>query len=178
MKSKTATATRPKLIIPLEKHDLIVIWLTWIAIFALWIIAVYGFVHLPETIPVHFNVKGEADGFGGKWSLFFLPALGIVMVVGLSILNRYPEIFNYPVKITPENAERQYKLATRLIRYVNLSMALMFLLITLMQVKSAAVQSTKGFEFVLPLVLLLSFVPLPVYFVVSMGRKQTSNKNK
>lgn len=171
MKSPQSSVPRPKLHIELEKQDIIIIWLTWIGLLAIWIIAVYGFVHLPETIPVHFNVKGEPDGFGGKWSLFFLPGLTTALLIGLTLLNRYPEIFNYPVKITAENAERQYRLAVRLIRWVNLSLSLIFLMITCMTVHSAALQSAKAYGFVLPVILLLSFVPLVVYFAISVKKK-------
>lgn len=171
MKSPQSSVPRPKLHIALEKQDIIIIWLTWIGLLVIWIIALYGFVHLPETIPVHFNVKGEPDGFGGKWNLFFLPGLTTALLIGLTLLNRHPEIFNYPVKITAENAERQYKLAVRLIRWVNLSLSLMFLMITFMTVHSAALQNAKAYGFVLPLVLLLSFVPLVAYFAISVKTK-------
>ncbi len=43
--------------------------------------AAYVYPSLPATIPTHFNIKGEADGFGGKGSIFLLP--GIMAVTGL-----------------------------------------------------------------------------------------------
>jgi uncharacterized membrane protein len=43
--------------------------------------AAYVYPSLPNTIPTHFNLKGEADGFGGKDSIFLGPS--IMGVVGL-----------------------------------------------------------------------------------------------
>ncbi|MER2000695.1 MAG: DUF1648 domain-containing protein, partial [Lysinibacillus sp.] len=28
---------------------------------------------LPDTVPIHFNIKGEADGWGSKYTLIILP---------------------------------------------------------------------------------------------------------
>lgn len=43
--------------------------------------AAYLYPNLPNTIPIHFNFKGEADGFGGKDSIFLGPS--IMAVAGL-----------------------------------------------------------------------------------------------
>lgn len=32
--------------------------------------AAYVYPSLPDTIPTHFNIKGEADAYGGKDSIF------------------------------------------------------------------------------------------------------------
>lgn len=45
------------------------------------IYATYLYPNLPETIPIHFNIKGEADGWGGRDSIFLGP--GIIGFAGL-----------------------------------------------------------------------------------------------
>ena len=45
--------------------------------------ASYVYPSLPDTIPIHFNIKGEADAYGGKDSIFLGP--GIMAVVGLFV---------------------------------------------------------------------------------------------
>lgn len=45
------------------------------------IYATYLYPELPETIPTHFNIKGEADGWGGRDSIFLGP--GIIAFAGL-----------------------------------------------------------------------------------------------
>ena len=36
---------------------------------------------LPERIPTHWNIRGEVDGYGGKWTLFALPVMMVAMMV-------------------------------------------------------------------------------------------------
>lgn len=45
--------------------------------------AAYVYPNLPDTIPTHFNIRGEADAYGGKDSIFLGP--GILAVVGLFV---------------------------------------------------------------------------------------------
>jgi len=77
--------------------------------------AVY-YAELPDTIPTHFNARGEADSFGSKSTLWLMPGLGLILYLKMTILARYPHIYNYTVQITPENAERQYRMAVQLVR--------------------------------------------------------------
>lgn len=87
--------------------------------------AVY-YAELPDIIPQHFNARGEADGFGPKATLWLLPILGIGIYAMMTILNRYPHVFNYTVQITPENAEQQYRMATQLIRVLKVFVMSLF----------------------------------------------------
>jgi len=41
---------------------------------------------LPEQIPTHWNIRGEVDGYGGKWTLFLFPAMMAGLLVLFSIL--------------------------------------------------------------------------------------------
>ena len=36
---------------------------------------------LPDRIPTHWNIKGEVDGYGGKWTLFMFPVMMVPMLV-------------------------------------------------------------------------------------------------
>ena len=36
---------------------------------------------LPDRIPTHWNIKGEVDGYGGKWTLFLFPVMMVVLLV-------------------------------------------------------------------------------------------------
>ena len=48
------------------------------------IYAAYLYPSLPEMIPIHFNIKGEADGFGGKDSIYLGP-----IILGVASLFTY-----------------------------------------------------------------------------------------
>ena len=58
----------------------------WIIAFLLVAIATAAtawlYSSLPEQIPTHWNIRGEVDGYGGKWTLFMFP----VMMVGMLVL--------------------------------------------------------------------------------------------
>jgi immunity protein, SdpI family len=44
---------------------------------------------LPEQIPTHWNIRGEIDGYGGKWTLFMLP---VVMAATLVLFYFLPAL--------------------------------------------------------------------------------------
>jgi uncharacterized membrane protein len=123
---------RPILKIELSFLDKFVEILGWFILIMFWIMTVLNYSNLPSSIPTHFDFVGRPDGFGDKSTIFVLPVLCSVLYLGMTILNRFPHIFNYPTKITNQNAERQYAIATRLIRYLKLIIVLTFSTIGLM----------------------------------------------
>lgn len=122
---------RPILKLPLKPLDKALEIIGVFLLIILWGWVVYVYPLLPATIVTHFNLSGEADGWGNKITLFSLPAVGSVLYMGLTILNRYPHIFNYTVIITDENALTQYSFATRLIRVLKLVVLAIFLAIAI-----------------------------------------------
>ena len=38
---------------------------------------------IPDQVPMHFNFKGEADGYGSKTALFLMPAINAVVIVSM-----------------------------------------------------------------------------------------------
>ncbi|HZO73089.1 MAG TPA: SdpI family protein [Ktedonobacteraceae bacterium] len=59
--------------------------LIWAIIAIQVIVAVYGFVVLPDTIPIHWGFNGQADGYGPKWVGTFLHPL---ISIGIYLLIR------------------------------------------------------------------------------------------
>lgn len=106
-------------------------------------IALWHYPSLPETVPVHFGSDGKPDSFSSKTALWFLPGLGIVIYGLANFLNNRPHLFNYPVAITPENAERRYTFATRFIRALKMLVVWLFAHLTLGTVTTANGQ-TEG----------------------------------
>lgn len=83
-------------------------------VFLFFLVVVY-WSHLPDSIPIHYNAAGKPDSWSGKWSLLILPIVCLVIYIGLSILTRFPHLYNFPWKITEENKERQFHLAQMLV---------------------------------------------------------------
>jgi uncharacterized membrane protein len=84
-----------------------------VAVAALVGVTAWAWPQLPGDIAIHFNTRGEPDGWGSRWLLLLLPFLGTAIFAALIGLARFPWTFNYPWAITPENAQRQYLLARR-----------------------------------------------------------------
>ncbi|HZG59822.1 MAG TPA: DUF1648 domain-containing protein [Anoxybacillus sp.] len=63
---------------------------------------------LPETIPRHFNFKGEPDGFGGKGYILVLPFVGLGLFILITLLNQIPNAFNYPDNVIEEQKQQLY----------------------------------------------------------------------
>lgn len=59
--------------------------LIWAIIALQLIVAVYGFVVLPDTVPIHWGINGQPNGYGPKWVATFLYPL---MSIGLYVLIR------------------------------------------------------------------------------------------
>lgn len=60
-----------------------------ICLILLFFLPFYFMGDLPGKIPSHFNGVGEADGFGGKNSIWVLPVVGLGVYVLLTFLNRF-----------------------------------------------------------------------------------------
>jgi uncharacterized membrane protein len=168
---------RPKLAIKPTRTDKLAESLAYAFLAATFIVALNAYFTLPETVPVHFNIKGEADGFGSKVSILPLPLISVIMFVGMTILNRYPWVFNYPVKITEENVLKQYTAAVRLMRWLKLSLVLVFFLITAGMSFSAREGSFFMGVWMLPLILVIVNLPLLIYLIEAFRKPQKSLKS-
>lgn len=114
---------RPIILIPQSQLALVLNIITVVGVLVCLIIAIRGWFVLPDVIPVHFNFYGQPNGWGSKVIIWLFPALAIIMSVGLTFLSRYPHSFNYPVQITPENADRQYQIACSLLNFLKAELA-------------------------------------------------------
>jgi hypothetical protein len=137
-KSFIKKGNRPIVHIKFTRNDYISESLSIIAFLAMWLLTFYAIViaSLPDTIPIHFNLKGTPDGYGKKLNLLITPLVSTVIYIGMTIINRYPHLFNYPVKINEKNAVEQYLLATRIIRLIKLVIMLLFFIIEFFIIKS------------------------------------------
>jgi hypothetical protein len=45
-----------------------------------WSLALSVYPRLPEMVPVHFGLRGEADRWGGRWMIFMIPLVSTAIV--------------------------------------------------------------------------------------------------
>ena len=59
--------------------------------------------HLPDEIPTHFGLSGQADAYGSKGSVILLPVISILIYLLMIFVEKFPELWNVPGHVTPEN---------------------------------------------------------------------------
>ena len=163
---------RPRLKLERSTADKLIEIGGWLLISVVWGFTLSNYPNLPETIPTHYNGAGQADGFGGKASILTLPLIASILFVGLTILNRFPHVFNYPTIITQENAFRHYTNSTRMIRYLKFSIVFIFGLITLKTINNANGKENGLGVWFLPLSMALIFIPIIYFMIKSFQTKQ------
>lgn len=121
-----AARIRPRIKVVPTPTDIVVEVTSAVGLVLIVAMAVYYYPMLPEKIPTHFDAKGAVDGWGPKSALFPLPIVALGVYVLLSVVSRFPHTFNYPIAITDENAERQYRIAVTTMRWLKMEIVWMF----------------------------------------------------
>ncbi len=132
---------------------------------------VKNFISAPATIPMHFDISGEVDSWGSRWTLWILPIVAVGVFFLLALVEKFPQHMNYPVKITEENAQRQFVLARSFIRTLRVAMAILFLFIQRMIVQAALHISTGPTLPIMSLILGIVFIPIIIYMVLAFRLK-------
>ena len=78
----------------------------------------YGTIDSNTLIPIHYNFAGEVDRWGDRSVLWIFPPIALLFYIGLSMLQKYPHTYNYPSKVTKENADYLYKMGVQLMRHI------------------------------------------------------------
>lgn len=162
---------RPRITLKLTTIDILLEIIGWSLLAFLWFLTLSEYSRLPQTIATHFNSSGKIDDYGNKDTIFLLPIITTVMFVGLTILNRFPHLFNYATEITEENAERQYKNATKLLRFLKLSIVLIFTFIAYRTQEIAKGNAVDLGKWFLPVAIALVQIPL-FYFLIQSFKNE------
>lgn len=158
--------TRPKIELKLSHFDNFLEIIGWISVVVIWALVLKKYSFLPESIPLHYNLMGHADRFGPKNSIWFLPILASILFIALTILNKYPHIFNYPKKVTTQNAFKLYTYATQLIRYMKFIIVFILGLVTYQIIEN----HNQLDPYFLPLTLALVFIPVAYYLFKTLKK--------
>ncbi|PID14680.1 hypothetical protein CSV63_11335 [Sporosarcina sp. P34] len=124
---------------------------------------------LPDRIPAHFGANGEVDRYGSKIELLLLSVIGIVMWVGLWIVEKYPYMFNY-MNLRPDNVEIQYRYGVLFMNVIkNLStLVVVFLLWQSVDIALARIDSLNAPILITLLVLLFGAIGVYFYKVLKL----------
>ena len=157
--------TRPRIKIPLTPPEY---GLEVFAVLGL----LFGFMaarlywtRMPESIPTHFGAAGQPDAWGPKWNLLLMPVVALAMYALLTVLSRFPHIYNYPVRITEENAERQYRIARSLMYWMKAEIVWLFTYIEWQSIQTALGKSHGLGVLMAPVTLVIRFATVIVYYL-------------
>ena len=123
---------------------------------------------LPSIIPSHFDAAGVPNRYGSKSYLFILPIITFIMYFSLTILSRFPNIYNYPEPITEENVEYQYRCARKLIIIIKTEIVICFTYIEWISIKAALEKSSGLGLWFLPVFIIVVFGTLIIYIKKSL----------
>jgi uncharacterized membrane protein len=165
---------RPMIKIIPSRADILLDRISLLTIIALWIFTIVQYFQLPDSIPIHFNIKAEIDNYGNKATIFILPAIISIVFAGLTVLNKFPHIFNYPRSITGDNAVQEYTKATRLIRIIKLVIAVFTLLISFFIAQSAKAGHSTLPVWIVPIFMIAMIAPILMTFFSTAKNKKIS----
>ena len=115
---------------------------------------------LPDEVPAHYNAIGEVDRWGSKGELLILPIIGAFLLVFLQLIEKYPEVHNYPARLNESNAEKFYLLSRKLVNQLKNICLILFAFI-IYESASIALGWGSGFsKWFLPLILLGTGIPI------------------
>lgn len=69
---------------------------------------------IPASVPSHFDALGRPDAYGSKAVLIVEPVLALLLWGLFAIVRKFPNAWNFPVRVTKENRERLYAIGNRM----------------------------------------------------------------
>lgn len=128
-----------------------------VGLLALLVVTAFWWARLPEIIPTHFDAAGHPNAYGTKASFFLLPGVLAFVLALFAVLSRFPWLFNYPVRITGENAARQYVRGRTLLAVLAAVLAWLFTFIQWEIGVAATEQSGLAFSPALIIIFVVGF---------------------
>lgn len=125
---------------------------------------------LPARFPIHFDLHGNANGFGSPATLFLLPVIAACVYVVLLLLQRAPGSFNLPVPSGSPARACYETMTTELIAWMRLEIAWTFAVTTGVIVRLAETGRPPMDPLLLTLLPLLVIATV-VGFLLAMRRR-------
>ena len=113
--------------------DIVINFICMLQLFGIVIYLIVTWNSLPEQIPGHFGADGVVTRYDGKWALLVMPILAWLLFGGLSLIERFPQIWNTGVQVTKENKFRVYRILKNLLCATKLILVTSFIYVTIIQ---------------------------------------------
>lgn len=118
------------------------------------------------SVPIHYDITGRIDR--SLLAVPFFVALAFYLL--LSLLQRVPGAFSYPVRVTEKNEKKLQCIGVQLVRHVKLILVLIFGYLVNNSFAVAAGERTQGLNPVVIWGLMAALVAVLVYFIKKMIR--------
>jgi uncharacterized membrane protein len=145
-----------------SKYDILVEVSCLLCLIGSVIYLVAAWQHIPNEIPGHYNAMGEIDRITSKGSLVVLPIITWIMYAGMTVIGRFPQIWNTGVAVTEENKKRVYRLLKNMLGTLKLLIVAVF---TYLTVNSSMAKPLS--PLFLPVFLIVMFGSL-IFFIVKL----------
>jgi uncharacterized membrane protein len=121
---------------------------------------------LPERVPSHFGVSGQPNAWSARGFVWLLPAVTVVVYLLLTLVSLIPpRYYNYPWRITAENAPRQVRIVRRLLCVLKAELVWLFAYLTWQTIRVALGQASGLGDAFLPVTLVVVFGTVLYYFI-------------
>ena len=147
-----------------SKYDVTINLICLLLLFGLVVYLLINWSDIPDKIPGHYNAMGEVDRWGNKGELLFLPIIGWIMYIGITVLEHFPQVWNTGVTVTEENKARIYPILKNIIGTTKLLVVGVFVIL---DINSALAKSLP--IWFLPIFLVLMFGSI-IFSVVKLTR--------
>lgn len=101
-----------------------------------WILAIVAYPSLPDTIPSHFNARGEVDGYSSRATLFLLPAVATFSLLILLLVGPLKSKFSN-LSTTVYSVPLQPMTEARLLKVIAFLTAILFFVIETLIIQTA-----------------------------------------
>lgn len=124
-----STSMRPKLKIPKTTSEKIFDVIGYSIFTGIVIFLMFIWKYLPDQVPAHYNLAGEVTRWGSKYELLILPLVALFSLIFMIVVERYPEMHNYPKRFNESNAKQFYLNSRKLMNRVKNVVLIIFSLL-------------------------------------------------
>lgn len=133
--------------------------------------ATYSFPNLPALIPVHFGIDGKPNGWGGKYTILFIPLINLTLVCFMASVRKHPfSYLNLPIKVSNNNVEERVKLGKQLLDLICVAISILFFFVELHIVKSSQNPISSNGLFIVIISIVAAILGLSAFYTKKINK--------
>ncbi len=161
----SSSLERPKLKIEKTKSEMIWDLIGYLSYLGSIAFLIFIWNSLPDKVPAHFNAAGEVDRWGSNTELLILPVIGALVAGSMQVVERFPQIHNYPERLNDDNARDFYLVSRKMTNQIKNISLIIFALISFESVAIALDWGSPFGNWLLPIILVGVTIPIIYGFI-------------